>query len=555
MRRAALVGLLIATGCSGDRTEVVARFYVDVPLSARAHGLRFQAFDGDGTSVYDQTRPIGTAAPGTAEPLPFPVAVVLTPAGAVRHFSAAATLLDADGTEITTIAFDADYVEGERRELALCFEQACVASDCARCENNTCVSTTMATMPFGRAVPPPACLTGVLDGGGRDGGHPDGAVPDAGSADADIADGSPPCTCECSTDRCVDGRCEPVGTVSEVTTGVNHTCAILDGRAFCWGDNAYGKLGIGVFGGNRDTPQDVGLTGVNHISGADTHTCASSEGGVYCWGQRNEGRLAVVDGRDAASPLRTEGDLGTAPWIVRSGNDHSCAFEGNTIRCWGVNDDGQITGTFSATYPVYPRVTGVDWASVDTGGRFTCATSDTGELYCWGSNDDGALANASLSLGSSTARPQLSDSSMRFIALGLGGSHGCGISSAGQLYCWGNDSDGQAAGAGRSPTSVSTETDWSRVRAGESHTCGIRSGQLSCWGANARGQLGSPGGDTPDPREVVGTTPWSDVEGGAAHTCAITTDGRLYCWGANDVGQSAGSSPLDVVTPRRVCFP
>lgn len=43
-----------------------------------------------------------------------------------------------------------------------------------------------------------------------------------------------------------------------VSAGRAHTCARRsDGRLFCWGSDAYGRLGNGVGGGNRATPSEV----------------------------------------------------------------------------------------------------------------------------------------------------------------------------------------------------------------------------------------------------------------------------------------------------------
>jgi hypothetical protein len=45
------------------------------------------------------------------------------------------------------------------------------------------------------------------------------------------------------------------------TDGSNHTCAITDGkprfRAFCWGLNEFGELGIGTYGVNALVPTEV----------------------------------------------------------------------------------------------------------------------------------------------------------------------------------------------------------------------------------------------------------------------------------------------------------
>ena len=85
------------------------------------------------------------------------------------------------------------------------------------------------------------------------------------------------------------------------------------------------------------------------------------------------------------------------------------------------------------------------------------------------------------------------------------------------------------------PTRVGTDTDWVRVTAGWTHTCGVRTDRsLWCWGNNGNGQLGL--GDATErlvPTRVGAGTDWARVSSGTAHTCATRTDRSLWCWGGN----------------------
>jgi len=48
-------------------------------------------------------------------------------------------------------------------------------------------------------------------------------------------------------------------TVMTVSTGLTHTVAIkTDGSLWAWGQNLYGRTGIGVGGGNMITPLQIG---------------------------------------------------------------------------------------------------------------------------------------------------------------------------------------------------------------------------------------------------------------------------------------------------------
>ena len=89
-----------------------------------------------------------------------------------------------------------------------------------------------------------------------------------------------------------------LGELSEYTTisaGSNHSCAIADGQAYCWGSGGDGRLG-----NNSETdslvPVAVDTSGVlsgktiTAISAGERHTCAVADGRAYCWGYSGQSR-------------------------------------------------------------------------------------------------------------------------------------------------------------------------------------------------------------------------------------------------------------------------
>ena len=106
--------------------------------------------------------------------------------------------------------------------------------------------------------------------------------------------------------------------VTQIATGGTHTCAVVEGRALCWGSGANGRLGhneAANVNASKPSPTQVqGLTsGVTQISigGGGVHTCAVANGRVLCWGAGEDGRLGhndTVAGVNADKPSPTPVD-------------------------------------------------------------------------------------------------------------------------------------------------------------------------------------------------------------------------------------------------------
>ncbi|GEB65063.1 type IV secretion protein Rhs [Sinomonas atrocyanea] len=96
------------------------------------------------------------------------------------------------------------------------------------------------------------------------------------------------------------------------------TCAIADGRPYCWGDGAGGMLGTGTAYTSTDYtqnteyyPKAVDTSGVlagktaTRIGTSDNATCVLADGKPYCWGTNWDSSLstAVPAGETAWSPV------------------------------------------------------------------------------------------------------------------------------------------------------------------------------------------------------------------------------------------------------------
>jgi alpha-tubulin suppressor-like RCC1 family protein len=246
-------------------------------------------------------------------------------------------------------------------------------------------------------------------------------------------------------------------TVTAIAAGSNHSCAIADGTAYCWGHNSAGQLGNGT-ATNSNVPTAVKADGVlagktvTSITVGSNHSCVVADEAAYCWGYNYSGQVgnssttAVVN---VPVAVTSSGVLsGKKVTSVANGYNHSCAIADSKVFCWGENGFGQISGTLSkSTFPIAVGTTG-DMAgktvtSLAGGESHTCAIAD-GKAYCWGSGTSGEIGNgmnnrASVPVAVSTAGA-LAGKTVTSIAPGK--YFTCAVAD-GKAYCWGSNTIGQ----------------------------------------------------------------------------------------------------------------
>lgn len=243
-----------------------------------------------------------------------------------------------------------------------------------------------------------------------------------------------------------------------VGTGARFACALdAAGVAYCWGRDADAVGNLGAPGRNSckdNTRCNVALEAVStsqrftKLSVGNLHSCAiTGAGSAYCWGANASGQLGngstsgVNDG--VATPALVLGGLSFS--AISAGEHHTCALTpGGKAYCWGLNEQGQLgtgsAGFQPATSPVAVN-TALTFKSITTGANHTCALATDGAAYCWGWNGpDGRLGD-----GSTTDRlvPVRSASPRVFEQIGARRGYTCGRTSAGRVYCWGQNVYGQ----------------------------------------------------------------------------------------------------------------
>lgn len=332
-----------------------------------------------------------------------------------------------------------------------------------------------------------------------------------------------------------------------VGAGSEHACGLTPGGVvLCWGSTWLGEAGQGTV--RRFThvvaPAPVAsATRFAALAVGGNHTCAlADDGRPYCWGDNAFGQLGVAGTANQAAPIpAAEGRTFVA---LSAGADQTCGLTAaGRVVCWGRGADGrtEVAGPGGAAF-----------TAVTVGVGHRCALVADGAAYCWGDNGFGELGT-----GDTQPRdqPAAVAGGHRFRQLSAGADHTCGVRTDGAALCWGWGTSGRlgtgAQGAALAPAPVSSPLRFTAIDAGTVHTCAIAENAAAyCWGDDLRGQLGDgPPAETPvrpepgvpaltslTPVRVAGAQAWRAVSAGADLTCGLTTDDRAYCWGNNSNG-------------------
>lgn len=344
----------------------------------------------------------------------------------------------------------------------------------------------------------------------------------------------------------------PSGTVSSLSAGPLHTCAVIDGRAWCWGNNQSGQLGTGAIsiGEYQAVPVNGLGDGIDEISAGGIHSCARRGGNVFCWGGNGYGQLGVSDMEPRLLPAIVD-NLPPALTIVAA-SQHSCARVAGGVYCWGDGSYGRLGVPYNTTYPLPIAGLGPT-LEIATRNAHGCARVADGRAVCWGFNYNGQLGDGSADLR--TAPVQLAGSYGMPALVAAGLNHTC-AAVAGGVQCWGYNGNGNLGRGSQSlyasvpgpVRDIATRPD--SLAAGADHTCAAVAGALLCWGDNSKGQLGT--GDTVlrrSPTAVSGMASGvSQVTAGDRHTCAIR-NGGAWCWGFNANGELGNGTTADSSVP------
>lgn len=292
---------------------------------------------------------------------------------------------------------------------------------------------------------------------------------------------------------------------TSISAGQRHTCGItINGAAFCWGANDANQLSDASPGGPTMV-QVAGALPWVEISAGYTHTCAvRSDGGLYCWGANDSGQLGNGTFNGGPGPVRAS--LSNVAWVTTSQSRTCARTTADAVYCWGaIWTDSENGANFfrrqasPAAVPFAPTMAGLS-----VGSSTTCGTDKSGGAYCWEGNNQGEMGNGTVD---GNTMPLPVDAKLQFAQIAAGLVQTCGLTTSGTVYCWGDDSFGQLGVSpgmlphtctsaltpcATLPVAVIGRQQFTEISTGlGSHTCGVTvKGNLYCWGLGVSGQRG-----------------------------------------------------------------
>ncbi|BDI22791.1 hypothetical protein L3i23_15670 [Herbiconiux sp. L3-i23] len=349
----------------------------------------------------------------------------------------------------------------------------------------------------------------------------------------------------------VQGADEPdalaVSRVSSLTgqqalaSGPYSICSAAATTISCWGQNTSAELAAPASALSA-TPVTTTVTSassaVQSITMSDGGGCVRLAGDTAkCWGSNANGQIAA-GGAVVATPttVAVSGSGKKIQHIVRGGIA-SCAVlaatidgkDGSGVSCWGTGTGTTSTAPDSGSLIQHPAGSVKSMVKVVAHNYAMCVIVGTdpnqqvGSARCMGQShlmgtgysNDGAVhwtPETITLLGDTVTDISLSHSS-----------HVCAVS-AGQAYCWGQNTSGQI-GVAKSTTAYSAyprlvalpgSGDVTQVVANDATSCAIRNSSVYCWGANTTPAL-----------VLSGAT---QISGMGDQYCALTTDQKVTCW-------------------------
>jgi hypothetical protein len=318
-----------------------------------------------------------------------------------------------------------------------------------------------------------------------------------------------------------------------VMRDTNQSCQLRQNQLTCWGE------GRGSWYQRLPVPAAGDLSMREIISNACGLTV---NGEAVCW----------TGGFDQP-PIQLPGAANLVG--LRSFRPETCGLTaGGSIVCWVlVYSSPESAPTVTGPFHLSGHLPYVSLADGNYDSNHKCALTAGGQAYCWGSNAYGQLGNGSTMNAPEDQPVQVSGGHI-FAALTLSIRHTCGVTTAGAIYCWGDNERGAlgvgpGVGAASEPIRVnSDETFKPRLTSNRYLTCAATVGGAAyCWGNIGIAFAMSISSWTP--QLLPGGVAFETVSTNHRRICGLDADGAAYCAWDGPLGDG---SETDSLTPVRV---
>jgi alpha-tubulin suppressor-like RCC1 family protein len=221
------------------------------------------------------------------------------------------------------------------------------------------------------------------------------------------------------------------------------------GHVWGWGQNEDGELCLGNTA-QYTTPVELPFSDVTTLAGGANHATYDSGGTLYSCGSNQYGELGDGSTTSSTVPVQVTGlDGKSVGTLVASFGNAGALLAGGEYFDWGYDAAGQLgNGTTGPSSDVPVQVTLPDpvtqaaqGGSAAFNGQTLVMLSD-GSLYAWGNDSTYQLGDDSTA-NEESPEQIFPPSGVTYQTLASGGNTSYAISTAGNVYAWGNSGEGQ----------------------------------------------------------------------------------------------------------------